>query len=234
MACPLLLSAFAMKNITTTKRFDRTAFAAAAALALLALLVLGQKAAAQARQPKKSSTFLLIQAEGGFASSPYSQMTGTFGCGLLLGVGGKFKGFPVRFYLIGAVSNTRYWHDGNYFQTAEDYSMTVNLLDVGGGLRILVPIVPRFRIYVDVLGIGSHQWSELQRGNAGALSSSAWTAGAIVAGGVEFRWHKNFATGLRVEGIFYRDMATSLSDMVGVEQRRNGRLFVGLTQAFLF
>jgi hypothetical protein len=220
-----------MKNITTR---ERVLLAAALVPALLALLTLPGRARAQEKRPKKSSTFLLVQAEGGFASSPYSQITGTFGCGLLLGVGGKFKGLPIRFYMIGAVNNTRYWHSGSFFQTAENYSMALNLLDVGGGLRILVPIVPRFRIYVDVLGIGSYHWSELQKGSMGELSSSAWTAGAIVAGGVEFRWHKNFATGLRVEGIFYREMAVGLSEMVGIEQRSSSRLFAGLTQAFLF
>jgi len=182
----------------------------------------------------KKGTSILVQAEGGFASCPYSRITGSLGYGLVLGLGGKFKGFPLRFYLIGALNNAKYWHKDANTKTGEDYSLTMNFMDLGAGLRILVPIVSKFRVYLDVVGIGSHQKANLARDGARDVKSSGWTSGVIVAGGAEFRWHKNLATGLRLEGNFYKKLPGNVPEIVGIEVRGNGRLFIGITQSFLF
>jgi hypothetical protein len=185
------------------------------------------------RAGKKEGTFVLIQAEGGFASCPYTQVTGSLGYGLLLGIGGKFKGWPLRFYLIGGLVNATYWHHDSFSKTGEDYRMSLNFLDAGMGLRVLLPIVPQVRIYLDVLGVGSFQKASVDKGR-GNLQSSAWTGGAILAGGIEWRWHRNLATGIRLEGSIYRNLTSNLPQVVGIEGKSSGRLFIGLTQSFLF
>ncbi|MFH1437188.1 MAG: hypothetical protein ABIJ56_15885 [Pseudomonadota bacterium] len=188
---------------------------------------------APAAGKKNKSTFMLLQFEGGFASSPYSHMTGTVGGGILLGAGGKFKGFPLRFYLIGIFDNSRYWHNDSHAQTGESYKLTVNFMEFGGGLRIVLPIVRKLRIYADVLIMGSHQKVELERSGT-VFSTAGWTTGAIVAGGLEARWHLHAATGVRVEGNFYQDLKSGIPQIVGVQERGNGRVFVGLTQTFFY
>ena len=209
-----------------------------ALVCVLALVVLyGPSAAASvqgAPKAKSKGTFVLIQAEGGFASCPYSHIAGSLGYGLMLGVGGKFRGFPLRFYVLGVFNNALYWHRDTFSKTGEDYRLSLNFVDVGGGLRLLLPIVPKFRVYLDVLGIGSYQKVTLERTVMGKLGSSAWTPGALIAAGAEFRWHRNLATGLRVEFNFYKKLATSVSSTVDIEGGGPGRIFVGLTQSFLF
>jgi hypothetical protein len=185
-------------------------------------------------KPRDRGTFVLIQAEGGFASCPYSQIAGSLGYGLMMGIGGKFKGFPLRFYVMGVFNNALYWHNDTFSRTGEDYRLSLNFMDVGGGLRLLLPIVPKFRVYLDVMGLGSYQKVSLERAALGKLGSSAWTSGALIAAGAEFRWHRNLATGLRVELNFYKKLATSVASTVGVEGHGPGRVFVGLTQSFLF
>jgi hypothetical protein len=219
--------------MTNTKQKQSLALACAAAL----ILLYGPSAAASvygAPKPKSKGTFVLIQAEGGFSSCPYTQISGSLGYGLMMGLGGKFKGFPLRFYMMGVFNNALYWHRDTFSKTGEDYRLSLNFVDVGGGLRLLLPIVPKFRVYLDVLGIGSYQKVTLERTVLGKLASSAWTPGALIAAGAEFRWHRNLATGLRVEFNFYKKLATSVSSTVGIEGRGPGRVFVGLTQSFLF
>lgn len=75
-----------------------------------------------------------------------------YALGLTAGFGGKFKGNPVRFYLIGQFNSASFSADRLYNGKRRLIDRTVT--DFNGGLRMLVPVQRHLRVYGDLaLGV---------------------------------------------------------------------------------
>jgi len=179
-------------------------------------------------------TAAVLQVEGGYVSAPYGDVSGSCGFGVVLGVGGKLKKWRPVFYLIGIVSDARYRRDATYAPTGEGYTLTLSFTDLGVGGRVVVPVIAGFRLHFDVSFVGSRQAASVEKGEAAGRSSSGWTWGWLVGGGAEYRWHRNFGTGVRAEGSFYHALVSRIPSIVGAHPDAKNRFFVGLVQSVYF
>jgi hypothetical protein len=84
--------------------------------------------------------------------------------GVLLGVGGKLKGFPPRFFLYFRVSHTMFGDDAVYVSD-RNANGTVNrsYTRLAGGLRVVIPIVWKLRLNLEAGGgtmLATNSYSE--------------------------------------------------------------------------
>lgn len=117
-------------------------------LATLAIVtfaaLLTTSTSAQESRRKRSSHFI-----GEIAAGTHLQGAGSFSWGALLGVGGKPRGIPARFYLTAAFQRT---HDAEAFQTqTARYTHDLQLMDVDFGLRVYFPIARGLRITTEAM-----------------------------------------------------------------------------------
>ncbi len=120
---------------------------------------------------------------------------------LTLGVGGKFKGWPVRFYAIGNVTLADYAGElqtssGNAETNREWFAWSL-------GVRMLAPIAPRLRLLVDAsVGAGSVSSSAILNGGREQVSASDTTSVLEMGVGLQYRLHYRFSIGLRGDFTF--------------------------------
>jgi hypothetical protein len=164
----------------------------------------------------------------------YEQMGVAFSYGGMIGIGGKLRMLPPRFYLMAGVLHQGYSHDGVHALTAEGYVARQSLLDLSVGLRIVLPIHLGFRVYVDVMAVASRQKFEVVRASSADRRGESWGPGGLVALGLQYRWHRNASTGLRLEYAFYAKSDCAAMSTVGIDPKHGGRLGVVLVQAWYF
>jgi hypothetical protein len=147
---------------------------------------------AVARRPP--SQFFLLEASLGLSLADRGDALG-FDAGLTVGVGGKLRHFPPRFFLLGSfgggVARTRGDHNSTPF------ALATNHLDLLGGLRILIPIFGPVRIYGDVLGGMTRVGGTLDRYGAMSLAAESFEPMLTLAAGLSLRVHTNLSLGLR-------------------------------------
>jgi len=190
--------------------------------ALLGLCVIGSTTEAEA-----SSTHYLFQLQAGVAASSLDTMGPAFGYGLAVGYGGRLRGTPVRFYAVAAYDRATFSVSGSPPQSGALYLTQRSHNDIQLGLRVLLPVARRLRWYAELLAGGSHQSSRIGRGEGPSAESADWAGLLSAVTGLEVRWHRNLATGLRAEARWtLPDEATSSSQAT--------RLNVMLSQSVLF
>ena len=187
----------------------------------------------EARAAKKA-TFVEIDAHLGMATPTHEQMGVALSYGGMIGIGGKLKAFPPRFYLMAGVLHQGFRADGLHPLTGQEYTARQSLLDISIGLRIVVPIYKGLRIYADVMALASRQKYEVVRAASDSRLSTYWTPGGVVALGIQYRWHRNASTGLRLEGTFYGKLDSAAMSTVDLDPDHNGKLVLALIQAWYF
>ena len=200
----------------------------AAALAAAALLT-STPAEAKAR-----ATYVEIDMNLGMTTPPYQDMGLALSYGGMIGIGGKLKFLPPRFYFMAGVLHQSFRAEGTHALTGESYTARQSLLDLSLGLRIVIPVYKGLRIYCDLMAIAAHQMSEVRRDAIGKKTSSGWLPGGLAALGVQYRWHRNASTGIRLEGTFYGPLDSAAMKMVGLEPEHNAKLVLALVQAWYF
>jgi len=170
-------------------------------------------------------THFLLQATAGFSCDESMGL----GYGLLLGAGGKLRGFPPRFYLL--FEGARQTHDQGGVGTTGTLTSNFTGTDVAGGLRILMPIAGPLRIYGDVLVGGTYGEFGLQRGDGTLRESQRWSPLVDLAAGIDFRFHRNLSAGLRFKGHLL-DPTPSWMKGLGGSASRGGELGATLTAHF--
>lgn len=182
----------------------------------------------------KKATFVEADLHLGMASSPYQDEDVGLAWGGMLGIGGKLRTFPLRFYLMAGFTHQPGEVCGVFSPTGEEFTLDQDIVDLYLGPRIVIPIVRGLRAYVDLMGLASYQKMDLIRGDTISKKSGGWLGGALLAVGLQYRWHRNASTGLRLEWAIYSDPGTTLPGTVGLEPKSNGKLALSLVQGWYF
>jgi len=203
-----------------------------AALAILvpaAALTFASEAAAG-----KKGTFVEVDVNLGLSMSPHTDMGLAFGYGGLVGIGGKLEAFPPRLYFMAGVLHQGFDGSGIHPQSGESYRAEQSLLDIPIGLRVVIPLWRGLRVHVDVMALAARMAFESTRGDLGPHESIQWIAGGLLAVGLQYRWHRNLGTGIRLDYTFYGNLDAAAMEMVGMDRTQPGKLFVAVVQSFYF
>lgn len=162
-----------------------------------------------------------------------------YALGVTGGFGGKFRGNPTRFYLIGQFNASSFSADRIFNNKRRLVERQVT--DVNGGLRMLWPVQDRLRVYADVaLGmaqIDSQASSPDLPGNFVFQDTSSSLA-FFTAAGLQYRVLRALSLGLKADFAFIFDedevdvvtSATSRDD--GGDQIGRLNLYATLTLHF--
>ena len=182
---------------------------------------LGQALAAPRSDP---GTHFLAELEGGVL------LTGDAGPALRasLGAGGKWKGFPARFYGIGQFGVSSYTASSPAHAGSESGAFQ----DLALGLRVVLPLVSELRVFVEGLVGASLASARYMEPGLSTLHAREWLGLALFSGGLQYRVWYELSVGVRVS------LALNPSGLVGVARdagvHDGGRLALtgGLTWHF--
>jgi hypothetical protein len=179
-------------------------------------------------------TYVEIDMHLGMTTPPYEGMGMALSYGGMIGIGGKLKRLPPRFYFMAGVLHQGYTTEGTHALTGQHFTAKQSLLDLSLGLRIVFPVYMGLRIYADLMALASRHRSEVSRDDLGEKVTATWVPGGLAAAGIQYRWHRNASTGLRVEGTFYGPLGSAAMSTVGMDPRHNAKLVVAVVQSWYF
>jgi hypothetical protein len=159
-------------------------------------------------------------------------LSGDLAVGGLLGVGGKLKGFPPRFYLVGEFIHSTANQSGVLPGLPLSYSEQLRFEDMALGLRIYFPIIRRVRLLLDVMGGATKVVGSLRRESLAPLDLNSWRPLGLLATGLQVRWFYHLSLGLRARVVYTDDGTAVLRELRGGAE--NVRILVtgGLTWHF--
>jgi hypothetical protein len=161
---------------------------------LVSLLLVGGPAAAD------RGTHFVIEIEGGLASSSADHLDLGWSFGGTVGIGGKLRGFPPRFYAIGTYRSSLFSGEGLHYATRQPYDAWEANHELTGGLRVVFPLWSRvFRLVTEVRGGSVAHTATLDRPGAPKLQSTSWQGVLVLGAGLQARWHPNAAVGIAFE-----------------------------------
>jgi len=181
---------------------------------------------------KGGGTFVEIDAQAGVSTPTFERMGVAFSYGGMIGIGGRLRWMLPRFYLMAGAMHQGWSADGVRPETGEGFTASQSLLDLSLGLRVVIPIWKGLRVHIDLMGLASRQEFEVRHDSKRA--SESWGPGGLVAFGIQYRWHRNASTGLRLEGTFYGPVDSAVMRSAGLDPKHQGKLLVALVQAWYF
>jgi len=204
--------------------------------AILLLVALPAVAAAQeipcargpCMRPDRPGTHFLAEVNGG------GTLGGNLGLAVegVVGVGGKFRGFPLRFYLVTEVAYASTSQDGALAGPSLGFSEERSYRDLALGLRTYVPIFGPVRLFLDLMGGGSHVAATLERDNLYTLSASDWFGMGQFAGGIQLRVLHHLSVGMRYKLVLTDDPLSNMRQVVGIPTPLRSSVTMGLTWHF--
>jgi hypothetical protein len=179
-------------------------------------------------KPPQPGTHFIAEINGG------GSFTGNVGpaVGGVLGVGGKLRGFPLRFYLIGELSWASVSSEGTLPSGSLAFREERSYRDLALGLRIYVPVYGPLRLFVDAMGGGSHAAALMEREGLSTLSTNDWNAVGLLASGVQVRLFHHLSIGLRARVVLGGDNLEGLRQLVGTDTPTRTSMTAGLTWHF--
>lgn len=177
-------------------------------------------------------THFLLQLEGGLALSPADTSDVRFGYGFTFGYGGRLSGTPLRFYAFFAYDRATFSLDGPNADIDTILTAEWSYNDFQVGARMLIPVWWHLRWYIDLLGGVSYMTATQAIGHAALQDEVDTNAVLTAATGLEVRWHRHFATGIRAEIRWVVDGTEEL--LAPYNSAKDYRINVLATQAFLF
>jgi hypothetical protein len=177
---------------------------------------------------KRKGTHFIAEINGGATLAG----NGGFDVGGLVGVGGKLRGFPPRFYLVGEFAFSTYGNSGTVSGIPKHYHEGNRYRDMALGLRVYIPIFGPFRLFADLLGGATHASGTLERTGLTTLMASGWSPLGLVGLGVQFRLFHHLSLGLRGKIVFSDDGMQALHDFVATDPIIRTSLSAGLTWHF--
>ena len=200
--------------------------AVAAAVGCLLLLAPASAAAGEV------GTHLIAEVNLGLGIAPVTYLTPNFAWGGLLGIGGKFRDFPLRFYFVLGAESVDFSGEGTHPQTGTPFSAERLYVDIYGGLRLLLPVYDQIRVYLDCLGGAAYIDGQAWRADGPSIQKQDWFAEFTVAAGLQYRWHEYASTGIRAEVLFGGQDAEVLDTYVGEGEGGGTRFSVLVTQTW--
>jgi hypothetical protein len=203
---------------------------------MASMMVLAPLAAAQeipceagpCLQPKRRGTHFIAELNGG------SSLHGKGGLALegVLGVGGKLRGFPLRFYLVGEFAYSSSSDEGSLPAAGLPFSESRSHRDLALGLRVYIPVYRPVRLFFDLMGGGSHATAVFERAGLSTLSTQGWYPLALAAAGVQFRLFHHLSLGLRSRLVLTDDGMDELRKISGGDDSIRASITAGLTWHF--
>jgi len=171
-------------------------------LALCVLLSCASVGAANAEErlaAKRPGTFLLAEVDVGYGlGGAFAESPGGLATGVTLGMGGKPKGWPLRFFGIARLA----WAslEGEVDSGLERSVIARDVFDWSFGLRVIAPITGRLRFIADTTVGGTQvESSATLGGGAERIASSDGSFLVALGFGLQYRLHYNFSIGVRME-----------------------------------
>jgi len=163
-----------------------------------------------AAQPVDPGTHFILELNLG------SSFTGSVGFAgsVLVGAGGKLKGFPPIFYLVGEAGYQRGGSDGQsldgFYEDGRDYA------DFSLGLRTYVPLLEDVRLFLDLLPGATLATATLSRTGFEDLRSNGWYAHFVGALGIQVRVFRELSAGIRAKILVTDDGLDDLREAIGI------------------
>lgn len=191
-------------------------------------VLFGASSQVHAEPPRDPGTRYIAELEGG------ALLTGDAGPAVRasLGFGGKWKGFPARFYLIGQLGASSYVASPPAYLASRMGSESGAFHELALGLRVLVPVISELRVLVEGLVGGTLASASYIEPGIAELHARQWLGLALLSAGLQWRFLYQFSVGARVS------LALNPSGLVGVARyagvHDGGRLAItgGLTWHF--
>ncbi|MCK5798585.1 MAG: hypothetical protein KAI47_15440 [Deltaproteobacteria bacterium] len=156
-------------------------------------------------RPRPRPTHFIAEVNGG--SSTYGG--GGLAASGLFGVGGKLRGFPPIFYLIGELSSNQAAENGSMPLAGTGYRDDRSFLDLAVGLRIYLPIWGPIRLFGDGAFGASYVSANLEQHDGPVVVANGWMSIFQFSGGVQVRLFHALSVGLRLKGIIGNEQAIS-------------------------
>ena len=198
-----------------------------ASLCLCTLLTLCAANHARAA-PRDRGTHYLAELDGG------ALLTGQSGPAFraALGVGGKWKGFPLRFYLIGQFGASSYAAEAPAGLATAAATEQGAYEDLALGPRVVVPIYGPLRLYVEgVFGASLASARHIEPGRP-ELYARQWLTLAIVSAALQWRVLYPLSLGVRFSAAFNEDGLPGVARYAGVHDAARLALTGGVTWHF--
>jgi hypothetical protein len=159
-------------------------------------------------------------------------LSGDLAVGGLLGVGGKLKSFPPRFYLVGEFIHSTANQSGVLPGLPLSYAERLRYEDMALGLRVYFPIIRRVRLLLDVMGGASQVTGSLRRESLAPLDLDCWRPLGLLATGVQVRWFYHLSIGVRARVVYTDDGTAALRELRGGGENVRASVTGGLTWHF--
>jgi len=180
-------------------------------------------------KPQRRGTHFLAEINGGGALMG----DGGLAIGGIVGVGGKLRGFPLRFYLVSEFAYSSASDSGHLPGVNLGVDQERSYRDIGMGLRIYVPVYGPLRLLLDAMGGASYAAGTFHREGLATLSAGDWRPLALTAAGVQFRLFHHLSIGARAKFIFTSDGMEELRAISGdAESGVRTTVTAGLTWHF--
>lgn len=164
------------------------------------------------RLPRHRPTHFIAELDGG--SSTYG--SGGLALGVVLGVGGKLRGFPPIFYLIGELSYNTSAESSSSGLAGGGYRDDRAFRDVAVGLRVYLPIWGPIRLFSDAGVGGSYVTANIERQGLPMVSADGWMPIFQLGGGLQVRLFHHLSVGMRFKAVFGSDESVgALHQLVG-------------------
>jgi hypothetical protein len=148
------------------------------------------------------------------------------------GAGGKLKGFPARFYLLGRMGQSEYQATSSAAMSPWPGAERGSFSDFAIGPRVYVPLVGPLRWFVDGLfGATLASGTYVEQGLA-PLSAEQWLALAVVSTGLQWRLLYELSISARVGVAFNEAGLIGVERVAGVHDTARTTLTGGLTWLF--
>ena len=178
--------------------------------------------------PASSGHHFLAEASGGLVLAP-----GLGGVShLLVGAGGRRPGGLLRFYGIAGLSQASVRLGGQ--SGGLPYESVHHQLDLVAGLRIYVPLFGPLRLFTDLLGGGTHGWSEILGGTFGAYEAQGWRKLFVGALGLQVRVTQSLSVGGRFGFRWAEDPLADLREHLGLDSMSGRSVSLGATVTWHF
>jgi hypothetical protein len=138
----------------------------------------------------------------------------------VVGVGGKLRGFPPRFYLIGEFAYSSNTISGSTPLAGNSFRDKRTYRDLAAGLRIYLPIFGPIRLFADALVGASHISTSLERDGHDLTVADGWQGLFSLGGGLQVRIWRHLSLGARFKAVVSGDDVANLRRLTGTSPTR--------------